>query len=98
MDKVSVTKTQANSNKILKTQEINKNSMFQAKLCFSGKVLFGQVKVNKGLLSGNLLTVDSFCCWFKWLEAVNSQNPRKFFIIVFDFESQRRKSTFNKRN
>ena len=46
MDKVSVTKTQANSNKILKTQEGNKNSMFQAKLCFSGKFLFGQVKVN----------------------------------------------------
>ena len=48
MDKVSVTETQANSNKILKTWESNKNSMFQAKLCFSGKVLFGQVKVNKG--------------------------------------------------
>ena len=46
MDKVSVTKTQANSNKILKTKEINKNSMFQVKLCFSGKILFGQVKVN----------------------------------------------------
>ena len=48
MDKVSITKTQANSNKILKTWESNKNSMFQAKLCFSGKVLFGQVKVNLG--------------------------------------------------
>ena len=48
MDKVSVTETQAKSNKILKTWESNKNSMFQAKLCFSGKVLFGQVKVNKG--------------------------------------------------
>ena len=46
MDKVSVTKTQANSHKILKTKEINKKSMFQAKLCFSGKVLFGQVNVN----------------------------------------------------
>ena len=34
MDKVSVTKTQANSNKILKTCESNKSSMFQAKLCF----------------------------------------------------------------
>ena len=44
MDKVSVTKTQASSNKILKTQESNKKSMFQAKLCFSGKVLFGQAK------------------------------------------------------
>lgn len=42
MDNVSATKTQANSNKILKTWE----SMFQAELCFSGKVLFGQVKVN----------------------------------------------------
>ena len=46
MDKVSVTKTQASSNKILKTYGSNKNSMFQAKLSFSGKVLFGQVKVN----------------------------------------------------
>ena len=47
MDKVSVTKTQANSNtKFLKTQESNKNSMFQARLCFSGKVLFGQGKIN----------------------------------------------------
>ena len=46
MGKVSDTKTQVNSNKILETQESNKNSMLQAKLCFSGKVLFGQVKVN----------------------------------------------------
>ena len=47
MDKVSVTKTQAISNtKILKTSESNKNSMFQAKLRFSAKVLFGQVKVD----------------------------------------------------
>ena len=47
MDKVSVTKTQANSNtKISKTQESNKTSMFQMRLCFSGKVLFGQGKVN----------------------------------------------------
>ena len=46
MDKVSVTKTQANSNKILKTQKINKISILQAKLCFSVKILFGEVKVN----------------------------------------------------
>ena len=47
MDKISVTKTQANSNtKNLKTLESNKSSMFRAKLCFPGKVLFGQVKVN----------------------------------------------------
>ena len=47
MDKVSVTKTQANSNtKISKTQESNKTSMFQVRLCFSGKALFGQGKVN----------------------------------------------------
>ena len=47
MDKVSVTKTQANSNtKISKTQESNKTSMFQVRLCFSGKVLFGQGKVS----------------------------------------------------
>ena len=25
--------------------------------------------------SGNLLTVHRFCCWFMWLEVVNSKNP-----------------------
>ena len=42
MDRVSVTKTY----KILKTYKINKISILQAKLCFSVKILFGEVKVN----------------------------------------------------
>ena len=46
MDRVSVTKTQASLNKILKSQEIDKNSILQAKLYFSGKAFVWSSKNN----------------------------------------------------